>query len=68
MCKHLEVIIEVSLIPLYSALYLPPFRGFRARFRMFSWETVSFVGHRYQRNFLNDTNILYITNVIYTNT
>ena len=45
MCKHLEVIIEVSLIPSYSVLYL---RLGVSEPRTFSWETVSFEGYRYQ--------------------
>ena len=66
MCKHLEVIIEVSLIPLYSVLYL--------RLGVSEQDLGCFLGKQFvcglsvPRHFLNDTNILYITNAICANT
>ena len=67
MCKHLEDIIEVSLILFYSQMYLCV-----AVSELDFWRSgvgkILVLGVSVSRHFLNDTNLFYIFHVMCANT
>ena len=66
MCKHLEVIIEMSLILFYGLMFIR-FGESELDIRRYMVVNGLICGVSVPRHFLNDTNILYITNAMYTN-
>ena len=66
MRKHLEVIIEMSLILFYSLTFIR-FGVSELDFRRYMVVNGLIRGVLVPSHFLNNTNILYITNAMYTN-